>query len=339
MKKTVCLLLLLAVCLSFTVYAAADGAQLSVGDVTGCAGDTVTVPITLTGNAGLAFLKIYIDYDSASLELVEVRDGGALGGMVFTPNNNPAKRPFPVTWTGSENSAGNGTLVYATFTIRENAAVGAKTVSVSVSECYSIDPNNAENYGDVAVAALPGAVTIKNAPVTVNFDPNGGVNAPEAATVSAGDALTLPMAYPTREKHLFLGWAESKEAENAQYKRGASFTPAGDMTLYAVWLDLTTPDFKLPASLTIVEDEAFAGTAVRYAAFPEGLTKIGSRIFAGCTKLIAVYAPALVTNLLADAFDSVPETLTLLGRLGSAIADYAAEHGFRFEPVETNPIP
>ena len=56
-------------------------------------------------------------------------------------------------------------------------------------------------------------------------------------------------------------------------------------------------------------------------------------------KPISVYAPALVTSIFADAFDGAPQTLTLLGRITSAIADYAAQHGFRFEAVETNPIP
>ena len=187
---------------------------------------------------------------------------------------------------------------------------------------------------------MPGTVTVKTAvpTYTVSFDSNGGENAPASQTVAQGAALTLPDASPTRVGWLFLGWTENNNAQEAQYKPGASLTPSGDTTLYAVWLDLSAPDFKLPASLERIGDEAFAGTAVRYAAFPEGLSEIGSRIFAGCTKLVAVYAPALVTNILADAFDGAPDTLVLLGQIASAIAEFAAQYGFYFEEVNISSI-
>ena len=72
---------------------------------------------------------------------------------------------------------------------------------------------------------------------------------------------------------------------------------------------------------------------------PENLLYLGNRIFAGCTKLIAVYAPSLGTNILPEAFADAPDTLVLLGQIASAIAEFAAQHGLHFEAVESIVIP
>ena len=72
---------------------------------------------------------------------------------------------------------------------------------------------------------------------TVSFDANGGEGAPEAFTVTANETVTLSSAVPTRSGYVFLGWAESATASEATVKAGASYTPAGDVTLYAVWQD------------------------------------------------------------------------------------------------------
>lgn len=46
-------------------------------------------------------------------------------------------------------------------------------------------------------------------------------------------AVTLPT--PTREGHSFLGWSTDANAATGQYQAGASYTPGGDTTLYAIW--------------------------------------------------------------------------------------------------------
>ncbi|MBQ3182248.1 MAG: InlB B-repeat-containing protein, partial [Clostridia bacterium] len=72
---------------------------------------------------------------------------------------------------------------------------------------------------------------------TVSFDANGGEGAPEAFTATANETVTLSSAVPARSGYVFLGWAESATASEATVKAGASYTPAGDVTLYAVWQD------------------------------------------------------------------------------------------------------
>ena len=59
---------------------------------------------------------------------------------------------------------------------------------------------------------------------------------------------------------------------------------------------------RLPAMLTDIEAEAFAGLACEAVIIPDGCTTIGSRAFANCGKLIYVRIPASVTSYPNDAF-------------------------------------
>lgn len=59
----------------------------------------------------------------------------------------------------------------------------------------------------------------------------------------------------------------------------------------------------LPASLTIIESEAFYGAAFEAVIIPEGCTTIGIRAFADCPNLVYVHIPASVTSIAEDAFE------------------------------------
>lgn len=94
------------------------------------------------------------------------------------------------------------------------------------------------------------------------------------------------------------------------------------------WLQ---PDFILPASLTIIDSEAFAGGAFRYAKLPEQAIIIEENAFADCSNLMYIYIPATVTQIDQDAFGSRTK-LTIFGKTGSAAQSYALNHGFTFIP-------
>ncbi|MBQ9661822.1 MAG: leucine-rich repeat protein [Oscillospiraceae bacterium] len=70
---------------------------------------------------------------------------------------------------------------------------------------------------------------------SVEFDANGGTNAPENQTKTYGAELVLPAAVPVREGYDFVGWATSKTAISAQYLPGDLYTADNDILLYAVW--------------------------------------------------------------------------------------------------------
>ena len=145
----------------------------------------------------------------------------------------------------------------------------------------------------------------------------------ESKTTTA--AVALPT--PTRDRYVFKGWGTSSTSTSGVT---GSYTPTRDLTLYAIW---QSPDFILPASLTTIEDEAFAGGAFRYVQLPEGVSVIRSRAFADCPNLTYIYIPEATGTIARDAFEGVTG-LTILGRSGSYAEFYAQRNGIAFVAVE-----
>lgn len=160
----------------------------------------------------------------------------------------------------------------------------------------------------------------------ITFDANGGIGAPEAQTKMKDAALILSTVIPTREDWYFCGWAESANAEAADYLPGDSFVKDEQTTLYAVWAQ---PDLVLPAALTEIGDEAFTGGAFRFVKLPEQAASIGHNAYANCPNLAIVYVPASVTDIDPQAFGDMTE-LIIIGVSGSEAENFAQQHGFAF---------
>ena len=70
---------------------------------------------------------------------------------------------------------------------------------------------------------------------TITYDLNGGAGNIESQIKEHGVPLTLSDITPIREGYEFLGWSTNKDAIDATYAAGASYTTNAAATLYAVW--------------------------------------------------------------------------------------------------------
>lgn len=75
---------------------------------------------------------------------------------------------------------------------------------------------------------------------TIEFDANGGSNAPANIQAAYDATVYIPRSTPSRYGYNFLGWARSKTATRAEYSAGASVSrltasSGGKVILYAVW--------------------------------------------------------------------------------------------------------
>ena len=84
----------------------------------------------------------------------------------------------------------------------------------------------------------------------------------------------------TRAGYGFAGWSTSKTATTGVT---GSYTPTGNVTLYPVWIK---PDLTLPASLTTIESEAFAGGGLTSVLIPPTVKEIALDAFGDRTDLI-----------------------------------------------------
>ena len=73
---------------------------------------------------------------------------------------------------------------------------------------------------------------------TVVYDANGGVEAPESQTKTAGTTLKLQTKKPSRDGYNFKGWGTSTTDTTIDYNPGSNYTRdqnGGTYTLYAIW--------------------------------------------------------------------------------------------------------
>ena len=76
----------------------------------------------------------------------------------------------------------------------------------------------------------------------------------------------------------------------------------------------------LPSGLTAIEEEAFCNSNIQAVILPDTVQSIGSRAFADCGNLLAVYLPDnLSASIAGDAFEGCNHVLFIDGSLGAAI--------------------
>lgn len=95
--------------------------------------------------------------------------------------------------------------------------------------------------------------------ITLTYDANGGTGAPasESREVTEGQSaeFTVKSDVPSKDKHTFLGWADTSDAATANYQAGSVITTDKDKTIYAVWS-------KIPETFTITYTDGVDGEVI-----------------------------------------------------------------------------
>ena len=96
---------------------------------------------------------------------------------------------------------------------------------------------------------------------------------------------------------------------------------------------MAEPDFVLPPSLEVIEEEAFEGLSMTVVKCPDSLTEIRSRAFADCTDLDQIFIPENVGTIADTAFAGCG-SITIFGIEGSEAEAFAARKGYSFAAVK-----
>lgn len=139
------------------------------------------------------------------------------------------------------------------------------------------DANEADDadtaaYSTYAADAPAAEAAGTNELYTLYFDVNGGAGAP-AAMDGESNTITVPNTVPTRDGYDFLGWADTSDADEAQYQPGTPIiiTEGTEKTVYAVWklrpletVVVTPPTLpkEVYIGLTFTDDSLKAGGGV-----------------------------------------------------------------------------
>lgn len=222
--------------------------------------ETVTVDITVGVNGGFSGMIYQLAYDSSALSLEQQPVLGDIDGFEFVPGVIEDGKHVGLL-SSAENVYESGTLITYTFTIKPEAKSDNYTITLLTDGV--IETANGEQTLGVLDENLVKVVT--NAPVsgeivipgyTVSYDANGGSGAPENQFKSRNDFVRISSDVPSKDGHMFLGWATSASAESAEYTAGDKYSEDKDLSLYAVWKKLDVVAGSIDVSVATVEAKA-----------------------------------------------------------------------------------
>ena len=134
-------------------------AKVQIGTVSGKTGDTVTVPVSIADNPGIAGFTFVFDYDTSAMSLTGISKGAVLQDGTFTPNVSGKT----LNWFNAVNVTENGVLFNLTFKV--TASEGSYNVTAALKDGKKTNFVN-ENATPQRITFEEGKVQIQE-PVTV----------------------------------------------------------------------------------------------------------------------------------------------------------------------------
>ncbi|MBQ9867752.1 MAG: Ig-like domain-containing protein [Lachnospiraceae bacterium] len=165
-----------------TVTNPTGSAKVTVANTSCCAGSKVEIPVSISGNPGIAGAAFTVKYDKTALTLDELKAGTVFSSGTFSPKTDSAL----VQWyyAGEDSIKTNGVMFTAVFTVNSSAAKGNYEVTVGLlndDKANFTDHNGVE----VPVSFAAGNVTVSD---KVKGDLTGD------GSVAMGDVVKLARA-------------------------------------------------------------------------------------------------------------------------------------------------
>lgn len=231
-----------------TIYAKWTANQnatgVSIGQVTGQAGGSATVPISLSTipPAGIVATSIIVTFDSTKLTLTGVSAGGIVptAADVATDINDVIQSPGKAKIFYFDENAGignptthittNGVLANLTFSIDASAS-GEYNFGVDVAS--EITDNDVNTIGYNGMDISTGKLTVNPvATYTVSFDAQGGSTVTSISNVTTGSTISAQVE-PTYTGYTFGGWY--KESSCITLWDFSTDIVTNNVTIYAKW--------------------------------------------------------------------------------------------------------
>ena len=265
----------------------AGSASISVGTVDGKAGQTVTVPVSISGNPGIAGYSLKIDFDTNALTLNSMTAGSLISGNGTFSVNNEA---HIVNWYTVDNMTGNGELLKLSFTVKEGAAEGTIPVSVSLND--GLD-SNLSNEDGIAV------------PVTIH---SGGIRIAKAQSGTFGtltwkltDDGTLTIGGSGEMDSLGYPWEDyASTVRRLEVQSGVTSIAKSAFSGFEALEEVVLAD-----TVTIIDGSAFSMCGkLSKLDLGSGLRVIYSHAFEFCDSLEEVNLPASASSISPSAFEN-----------------------------------
>ena len=265
----------------------AGSASISVGTVDGKAGQTVTVPVSISGNPGIAGYSLKIDFDTNALTLNSMTAGSLISGNGTFSVNNEA---HIVNWYTVDNMTGNGELLKLSFTVKEGAAEGTIPVSVSLND--GLD-SNLSNEDGIAVS-----VTISSGGVRIAKAQSGTFG---TLTWKLTEDGTLTISGSGEMDSLGYPWEDyASTVRRLEVQSGVTSIAKSAFSGFEALEEVVLAD-----TVTIIDGSAFSMCGkLSKLDLGSGLRVIYSHAFEFCDSLEEVNLPASASSISPSAFEN-----------------------------------
>lgn len=263
-------------------------ASISVGTVDGKAGQTVTVPVSISGNPGIAGYCLKVNYDANTLTLNSITAGSLISGNgTFTVNS----KENIAGWYTSNNLLEDGELMELNFTVKENVAEG--NIPVSVSLDGDLDSSLSDKDGiAVPVTFVSGGVRVTKAQSGTFGDLTWDLSDEGTLTISGSGEMEHTSPYP---------W----EAYQATVRKLIVETGVTSIARSAFSSFEALEEVVLADTVTTIDESAFfmCGKLSKLN-LGSGLRVIYSYAFEFCESLKEVNLPASASSISPSAFEN-----------------------------------
>lgn len=189
---------LLILSVPLTAAALEDRCTVSADTAAALAGDTVTVPVRITGNPGFTNFAAAVRYDSSALRLEKISTAGseeepflcpeaAAVNLAYTAREGDAPCGY-VNGASAEPVTGDGILFTVTFSVLKEVS-GRETVDLELQYLRCGDAVSSA-FASLTAEAADGAVEIA---VKGDADADGSITAQDAALVYRHVNEALPL--------------------------------------------------------------------------------------------------------------------------------------------------
>jgi hypothetical protein len=242
--------------------------------------------------------------------------GTAVGGTVQYALSTDSATAFTKDWSADVPTGYTAGTYYVWYRIvgdeyyRDLDAQGPLTVTIgkAAGTVSFADPSIVKLYGDTAFTN------------ELTFTGDGAVSYQSSdAAVAAVDAGTGEVA--------IVGAGEA--TITATVTDGENYSYAVKTAAYTLTVGMRDAVLQLPAFLTQIGEEAFAGISAVIVEVPENVTAIDARAFAGCENLRQITIPKNVRRVDNTALENC-ENVTVYGATGSEAQRFARANGFTF---------
>ena len=176
----------------------------------------------------------YVFVDKTKPVVTVNPDGGKYIIQVGETSSN-----ISVVINADETGSGLKTLEYAWSTSKTTVPTqwkkfvnGTPITNTVTGGTYYLWINVKDNAGNKADKIITNAYTVV---YTVQYDANGGQNAPASQEKVNNKNINISATIPTKKGYTFKGWAEKASATTAKYQAGDVYSANVSIKLYAIW--------------------------------------------------------------------------------------------------------